>query len=81
MSKDEIGRGGRPIGFYRCFGEYTGIALFQTPDDETAGSIAIAVYTLGSLRAMKTTKLFTMGESMDVLRAVGAVTDQGIVRG
>ena len=63
VPKDEIGRGGRPIGFYQSFGEYTGIELFQTPDDETAGSIAIAVYTLGSLRAMKTTKLFTMGES------------------
>src|SRR5919199_2864764 len=62
--------GGRPIGFYQCFGEYDGVALFQSPDDTTAG--AIAMFAPGSLRAMKTTKLFTMGESMEMLRKVGS---------
>ncbi len=69
--------GGRPIGFYQCFGEYDGVALFEASDDKTAGAVAIAVFGLGSLRTMKTTKLFTMGESMEMLRKVGTITDQG----
>ena len=69
--------GARPIGFYLCFGEYDGVALFQSPDDTTAGAIAIAMFAPGSLRTMKTTKLFTMGESMEMLRKAGSGTVRG----
>lgn len=73
--------GGRTIGIYQCFGEYDGVALVQAPDDATAGAIAISAFAPGGLRTMKTTKLFTMGESTEMLRKVDAATDQGTVWG
>src|SRR5579859_6230584 len=42
--------GGRLIGFYFCFGEYDGVALFEAPDDTTATAIALAAASPGHLK-------------------------------
>jgi len=73
--------GGRLIGFYFCFGEYDGVALFEAPDDMTATAVALVAVSPGHLKAYKTTKLFTVEETMEAMRKAGSLTFQGPSRG
>ena len=73
--------GGRLVGFYYCFGEYDGVALAELPDDGTATALALAAVSPGHLKAYKTTKLFTMEETMEAMRMAGRTTFQGPSRG
>jgi len=72
--------GGRLIGFYFCFGEYDGVAIYEAPDDTTASAIAMAAASPGHLKASHTTKLFTVEETMEAMRKAGSLTFQGPVR-
>src|SRR5450759_5281816 len=56
--------GGRLISLYFCFGEYDIVVLAELPDDTAATAIAMAAVSAGHLKAYKTTKLFTVEESM-----------------
>jgi len=73
--------GGRMIGFYFCFGEYDGVALYEAPDDTTATAISMAALSPGHLKASHTTKLFTVEEEMEAMRKAGSISFQGPVRG
>jgi uncharacterized protein with GYD domain len=73
--------GGRLLGVYFCFGEYDGVALFEAPDDTAAIAIALAAASPGHLKAYKTTKLFTVEETMEAMRKAGSLTFQGPSRG
>jgi uncharacterized protein with GYD domain len=73
--------GGRMIGFYYCFGEYDIVALAELPDDSAATALALAVVSPGHLKAYKTTKLFTVEETMEAMRKAGSLTFQGPSRG
>ncbi|GAC1636255.1 MAG: hypothetical protein NVS4B7_21990 [Ktedonobacteraceae bacterium] len=73
--------GGRLIGLYFCFGEYDGVGLFEAPDDMTATAFALAVASPGHLKAYKTTKLFTVEETMEAMRKAGGLTYQGPSKG
>jgi uncharacterized protein with GYD domain len=73
--------GGRMIGFYFCFGEYDGVALFEAPDDATATAIALVAVSPGHLKAYKTTKLFTVEETMEAMRKAGGLAFQGPSKG
>jgi uncharacterized protein with GYD domain len=73
--------GGRLIGFYFCFGEYDGVALSESPDDTTATAIVMAAVSAGHLKAFKTTKLFTVEETMEAMRKAGSLAFQGPSRG
>ncbi len=66
--------GGRLIGAYCCFGEYDVVALFETSDDNAALATAMAVITPGHLKAIKTTRLFTIEETIEAMRKAGSVT-------
>ncbi len=66
--------GGRLIGVYYCFGEYDVVALFEAPDDSAALATAMAVITPGHVKAIKTTRLFTVEETMEAMRKAGSVT-------
>jgi len=68
--------GGRVVGFYYCFGEYDGVAITEAPDDATATAVVMAVVAPGQLKAIKTTKLFTVEETMEAMRKAGSVTFQ-----
>jgi uncharacterized protein with GYD domain len=72
---------GRLIGFYFCFGEYDGIVLSEAPDDATATAIVMAAVSAGHLKAVKTTKLFTVEETMEAMRKAGSLTFQGPSKG
>jgi uncharacterized protein with GYD domain len=73
--------GGRMIGFYFCFGEYDGIALYEATDDTTATAISMAAISPGHLKASHTTKLFTVEETMEAMRKAGGLTFQGPSKG
>jgi uncharacterized protein with GYD domain len=69
------------IGFYYCFGEYDGIALVELPDDTTASALALLAVSPGHLKSYKTTKLFTVEETMEAMRKASSLTFQGPSRG
>ncbi len=73
--------GGRMIGLYFCFGEYDVVALIEAPDDNAALAMAMAAVTPGHLKAIKTTRLFTVEETMEAMRRAGSVTYPGPSRG
>jgi uncharacterized protein with GYD domain len=73
--------GGRLVGFYYCFGEYDGVAITEAPDDSAALAGAMALVAPGHLKAIKTTKLFTVEESMEAMRKAGSLMYQGPARG
>jgi uncharacterized protein with GYD domain len=73
--------GGRLVDLYYCFGEYDGVGLFEAPDDTAATAVAMAVVTPGHIKAIKTTKLFTVEETMEAMRAAGSLTFPGPSKG
>lgn len=73
--------GGRMISVYYCFGEYDVIVLVELPDDTAATAVAMAAVSPGHLKAYKTTKLFTVEETMEAMRKAGGLTFQGPSRG
>ena len=73
--------GGRLISFYYSFGEYDGVALYEAPDDTAASALALAAVSPGHLKAYKTTKLFTVEETMEAMRQAGSLSFQGPSKG
>ena len=73
--------GGRLISFYFCFGEYDVVVLVELPDDSAATALALAAVSPGHLKAYKTTKLFTVEETMEAMRKAGSLAFQGPSRG
>ena len=73
--------GGRVVGFYFCCGEYDVVALAELPDDSAATALALAVASPGHLKAYKTTKLFTVEETMEAMRRAGSLAFQGPSKG
>ena len=69
--------GGRMIGFYFCFGEYDGVAIYEAPDDTTASAISMLAASPGHLKASHTTRLFTPQETMEAMRKAASITFQG----
>jgi uncharacterized protein with GYD domain len=72
--------GGRLIGFYFCFGEYDGVAIYEAPDDTTASAISMVAASPGHLKASHTTRLFTAEETMEAMRKASSITFQGPAR-
>jgi uncharacterized protein with GYD domain len=73
--------GGKLIGVYYCFGEYDGVVFAELPDDKAAIAIVLAAVSPGHLKANKTTRLFTVEETMEAMRMAGSLAFQGPSRG
>ncbi len=69
--------GGRLVGLYYCFGEYDGVGLLDLPDDNAAIATSLVAVSPGHIKAIKTTKLFTVEETMEAMRKAGSVAFQG----
>jgi uncharacterized protein with GYD domain len=65
--------GGRLLGFYYCFGEYDGVAIYEYPDNTIAVTSVLAVIAPGHLKATKTTVLFTVEEAMEAMSKAGGL--------
>ncbi len=68
--------GGKLLGFYYCFGEYDGIIISEHTDETTALAACIAAIAPGHIKAVRTTVLFTMQDTMEAARKAGAVVYQ-----
>lgn len=68
--------GGKVIDFYYHFGEYDGIVIVEAPDDTAVNAAVIAVTAPGHLKATRTTRLFTVEETMEAMRTAGAISYQ-----
>jgi len=66
--------GARLVGLYYCMGEYDGLVLSECPDDTTATALAIAAVSPGHVKAIRTTRLMTVQETMEAMRKAGSVT-------
>lgn len=69
--------GGRLISLYFCYGDYDIVVIAELPDDSAATAAALAVLSPGYLKTYKTTKLFTVEETMEAMRKAGSLTMQG----
>ncbi len=69
--------GGRLIELYYSFGEYDGVVIGELPDDIAAAATSIAAVTPGHIKAIKTTKLLSRQEILDVMRRAGEVAYPG----
>jgi uncharacterized protein with GYD domain len=68
--------GGKLEQFFWSFGDDDYLAIFEAPDDIAAGALAVAVGSSGSLRNVRTIKLFTQEEGrklIDKAKAAKAV--------
>jgi uncharacterized protein with GYD domain len=73
--------GGRLISLYYCFGEYDVLGLVELPDDTAATALAMAIVSPGHLKGIKTTKLFTVEETVEAMRKAGSLAYPGPSRG
>ena len=64
--------GGKLKGAYFSFGEYDAVILLSLPSDVEAGALALSVAASGGLKAIKTTPLMGMAESVEAIKKAGA---------
>ncbi len=65
--------GGKLIELYYHFGEYDGVGIVEAPDDTAANAAVIALTAPGHLKATRTTRLFTVEETMEAMRKAGGI--------
>ena len=65
--------GGRLESFYYTFGDYDGVVIIEVPDENAAYGVTVAANTPGHLRAIRTSRLFTVDETNEVLKTAGAL--------
>jgi uncharacterized protein with GYD domain len=63
--------GGRLLAAYYCFGEYDGMILFEAPDQARSAAATVAAVAAGHLKAVKTTVLLPVEETLEALRLAG----------
>lgn len=51
-----------------CFGEYDVVVIYESPDDTTAASVALAIAAGGAIRAGRTTRMLSGQEWIESLR-------------
>ena len=68
--------GGKLVNFFYSYGERDGVAIFEVPDEGVAYGVTVAALTPGHLRDIRTIRLFTTDETMEVLRTAGALPYQ-----
>ena len=69
--------GGRLIELYYSFGDYDGVVLFEAPDDTAAVASLVAVLGPGHVKAIKTTKLLSVEDTMEALQRAGGLSYAG----
>ena len=72
VSKTAQAVGAKLESFFWSFGDDDYLVIVDAPDDVTAGSLAVAVGSSGSLRNLRTIKLITPEEGRKVLEKAKA---------
>ena len=63
--------GGKLPSMYFAFGEYDVVGVAEMPDNVSAAAFSMAISAGGAVRAVKTTPLMTMQESVEAFRKAG----------
>jgi len=66
--------GGKLLGFWFCFGEYDFVALYEMPDNVTAGAMALSLGASGALSKFHTTELMSSADAKKSMKKASAVT-------
>lgn len=61
------------VDLYFCFGDDDLVFIFEAPDALTAAAVAVAGNVAGHIKAIKTTQLFTVEESLELMRAAAGL--------
>ena len=69
--------GGRLIELYYSMGEYDGFVILEAPDNLSASVGSLSALMPGHLKAAKTTPIFTVEETLQVLQQVGGLDYRG----
>src|SRR5262245_14996993 len=59
--------GGRLESFYVTFGDYDAVAIVELPDNIAAAAVSIAASAGGGIKAIRTTPLLTLEETVEAL--------------
>jgi len=65
--------GGRLHGFWYGFGEYDGYVLFEAPENVSMAAVVLAIAGGGALRAVETSVLMTVEETLEALKRAGTI--------
>jgi uncharacterized protein with GYD domain len=63
--------GGKLISLYFAFGEYDVVGVAEMPDNVSSAAFSMAISAGGAVRAVKTTPLMTVQESIEAMRKAG----------
>ena len=63
--------GGKLLSMHVAFGEYDVVGMAEMPDNVSSAAFSIAISAGGAVRAVKTTPLMTMEESIEAFRKAG----------
>ena len=66
--------GGKLHEFFFCFGEYDVVCVIEAPSDTAWAAGALAVASAGTASEAVTTKLLTVEEAMEAMKAAGKAT-------
>jgi uncharacterized protein with GYD domain len=67
--------GGKLDGGWLAFGEYDAVLICQLPDHASAAALAMAASAEGAIKAIKTTPLMTVEESLDALQKAAGTNE------
>ena len=63
--------GGKLICMYYMAGDYDGFIIYEAPDAKVAATAIIAVELAGHIRTLKTSQLYTVAETLEVMGNAG----------
>lgn len=80
--REAVGRlaeavGGRLVSMYYSFGDYDGFLIMEAPDEKAAAAAVLTSVSAGHVKAIKTTTLLTVEDTMETLRRAGDLTFRG----
>jgi uncharacterized protein with GYD domain len=67
--------GGKLDGGWLAFGEYDAVLICQLPDHASAAALAMVASAEGAIKAIKTTPLMTVEESLDALQKAAGTNE------
>lgn len=65
--------GAKMVSLHYTMGDWDGVALIEARDDKTALAVVMAVLAPGHVRATKTTRLYTVKETLAALKKAGGL--------
>jgi len=65
--------GGKLIGYWMAFGDADAVVIVQLPDNASAAAASLAATAGGAVRALKTTALMSIDESMQAMKKAQSV--------